>query len=103
MPDTTDLSQANEALRQALAQPSLAARLITAVAGHLSAHSPQDELTPTGWGRALTTATIQTFARIPETPAVCAAAKAVAALPPAFRGITRGEYALRLHSTARGL
>lgn len=103
MPELIDRHQADEALHQALTLPTLAAQLLAAVAGHLAAHAPTDQLTGIDWSRALCVSTISTLRGVPEPVANRAAANAVLSLPPMDDGITRGEYALRLRDAARGL
>ncbi|MEV2249384.1 hypothetical protein AB0I94_02305 [Streptomyces sp. NPDC050147] len=103
MPELIDRHQADEALHQALTRPTLAEQLLLAVAGHLAAHAPTDQLTGIDWSRALCASTISTLRGVPEAVANRAAATAVLSLPPMDEGITRGEYALRLHAAAKGL
>ncbi|MEU1155747.1 hypothetical protein ABZ369_22400 [Streptomyces sp. NPDC005918] len=103
MPELIDRRQADEALDQALAQPTLAARLLTAAADHLGADAPTGPLTGLGWSRALCAATITTMRDVPAAAANYAAARAVLALPDTAPSITRGEYALRLRAAALGL
>lgn len=94
-------AHADEALRQALAQPTLASRLLAETARQLARYRPHHPLHPTAWGAALARGVHHTLDGLPEVIQNRATAAAVTALPAARPGETAGEYALRLHAAAR--
>ncbi|WP_329032235.1 hypothetical protein OIE71_04640 [Streptomyces sp. NBC_01725] len=92
----------DEALRRALALPSLASQVLTAAADHLADRRPTDELTVAGWGRALALADARVLSRYPQIVAQHAGRRALRALTPDMwdSARTRGEWALRLRAAA---
>lgn len=97
------LLQADEALHQALAQQTLASRLLAETARQLARYNPQQPLGPTAWGAALARGVHHTLDGLPEIIQNRATAAAVTALPAARPGETAGEYAVRLNSAARNV
>lgn len=90
-------------LQRVLAQPSLAAQLLTATAYELTRYMPQQPLTATGWSAACARAARGALANYPETIANAAIGRAFAVMPQMRNGDTQGEYSLRLRVAARSV
>ncbi|MFP8960018.1 hypothetical protein ACLIYP_05510 [Streptomyces nanhaiensis] len=92
-----------EALRRALAAPTLAARLATHTARYLDTVAPTRPVTALAWSEALRRAHLYVLPTAPDPVANAAWARVLGALPELRQGETGGEYALRLRDAAKGL
>ncbi|WP_326728998.1 hypothetical protein [Streptomyces phaeochromogenes] len=101
MHDLTYAARPLAALPAAVREPSYAAQILT-VAERLLQRDCTEPVDAWTLDDDLTTATDAIVATLPAVVAESAALLARAQLPP-FTGISRGEYALRLHTAAREL
>ncbi|MCL7377454.1 hypothetical protein [Streptomyces sp. 35G-GA-8] len=105
MADRIHPTQQDEGLRRALATPSYAAQLLTALADRLDDSRPTATFTHRILALALAIAAASTLGPLPAAVQGDAATRALAALPQIDRGAwtTCGEYALRLRAAAKEL
>jgi hypothetical protein len=100
MPERTHHTNWDDTLRRILAEPSTAARLLTATADALDA-SPFLTATEYELDHTAGAAALKTLVGLPEVVAEEAASRAAQAFPAVRPRETCGEYALRLRAAAR--
>lgn len=93
----------NEALHRVIIRRGIAEEFLDQVARQLAAHEPTAPLTTQGWTRALLHAANRVLNRYPRDVADAAADRALITAPPIRHDISRGEYALILRRSAKGL
>ncbi|WP_028814440.1 hypothetical protein [Streptomyces flavidovirens] len=102
MPERTDHTELDAALRRILAEPSTTARIITATADELDTH-PFLTINSLSLDYAATIALRHVTDGLPDVVATEAITAATHAFPPAHPGERCGEYAVRLRDLAPSL
>jgi hypothetical protein len=103
VPERTDHTQLDAALRRILTEPTHSARLLTETADRLEDESPFLVLTGWQYSDASIAAHKSVLHNLPAVIANEAIVRALTAQPVPRHGETAGEYALRLRAAAKGL